>query len=85
MEETQKLVVKLNDGTEVEANIVTFLKDNELNKEYVLYTLGEDEDEVSVYASIFVEEETGYKLLPIQDEKEWEMVQAEIGKLAQDE
>lgn len=85
MQETQKILVKTPTGEEVEAKVITYLKDNELGKEYVLYTLEEDaEGDVAVYASIFVEKDNEYELLPIESDEEWRKIQEEIVKLAQD-
>lgn len=85
MEETQKITIQTEDGAEVEANVVTFLKDNETDKEYVLYTIDENvEGDVEVYASVFVEKENEYELLPIESDEEWKLIQEEIANLAQD-
>lgn len=83
MEETQKLTIKSEDGKEVEASVITFLKDEETNKEYVLYTFDDDNDEVEakIYASIFTENAQGYELLPIESEEEWKALQEEIVNL----
>lgn len=87
MEETQKLTIKSEDGKEVEANVITFLKDEESNKEYVLYTFDDDNDEVEakIYASIFVENVQGYELLPIESEEEWKALQEEIVNLTKEQ
>lgn len=85
MEETQKITIQTEEGTEVEANVVTFLKDNENGKEYVLYTIDEDvEGDVEVYVSVFVEKGDEYELLPIESDEEWKLIQEEIAILAQD-
>ena len=87
MEETQKLTIKTEDGKEVEANVITFLKDEETNKEYVLYTFDDDNDEVEakIYASVFVENASGYELLPIESEEEWKALQEEIVNLTKEQ
>ncbi len=87
MEETQKLTIKTEDGKEVEANVITFLKDDETNKEYVLYTFDGDNDEVEakIYASVFVENASGYELLPIESEDEWQALQEEIVNLTKEQ
>lgn len=85
MEETQKITIQTEEGAEVEANVVTFLKDNESGKEYVLYTIDENvEGDVEVYASEFIEKENEYELLPIESDEEWKLIQEEISALAQD-
>lgn len=87
MEETQKLTIKSEDGKEVEANVITFLKDDETNKEYVLYTFDDNNDEVEakIYASVFVENASGYELLPIESEDEWQALQEEIVNLTKEQ
>lgn len=87
MEETQKLTIKTEDGREVEANVITFLKDDETNREYVLYTFDDDNDEVEakIYASVFVEDASGYELLPIESEEEWKALQEEIVNLTNEQ
>ena len=84
MEETQKITIQTEEGTEVEANVVTFLKDNNTGKEYVLYTIDENvENDVEVYVSVFYEKGDGYELLPIENDDEWKLIQEEIASLAQ--
>lgn len=87
MEETQKLTIKSEDGKEIEANVITFLKDDETNKEYVLYTFDDNNDEVEakIYASVFVENASGYELLPIESEDEWQALQEEIVNLTKEQ
>lgn len=85
MEDTQKITIQTEEGTEVEANVVTFLKDNKTGKEYVLYTIDENVDgDVEVYVSVFVEKGDEYELLPIESDEEWKLIQEEIATLAQD-
>ena len=85
MEETQKITIQTEEGTEVEANVVTFLKDDKTGKEYVLYTIDENvEDDVEVYVSVFEEKGDTYELSPIESDEEWKLIQEEIAALAQD-
>lgn len=83
MEDIQKIIVKTEQNVEVEANVVTFLKDNETGKEYVLYTVDETGDDVEIYASIFVQNGSEYELLPIESDEEWKLIQEELAKLAE--
>lgn len=85
MDNIQRIMVRTEEGTEVEANVVTFIKDNESGKEYVLYTVDETiEEDIEVYASIFKENENGYELLPIESDEEWKLIQEEISRLAEE-
>lgn len=83
MDDIQKIIVKTEQNVEVEANVVTFLKDNETGKEYVLYTVDETGDDVEIYASIFVQNGSEYELLPIESDEEWKLIQEELAKLAE--
>lgn len=83
MEDIQKIIVRTEQNVEVEANVVTFLKDNETGKEYVLYTVDESGDDVEIYASIFKQGDSGYELLPIESDEEWKLIQEELAKLAE--
>ena len=83
MEDIQKIMVRTEQNVEVEANVVTFLKDNETGKEYVLYTVDESGDDVEIYASIFKQGDLGYELLPIESDEEWKLIQEELAKLAE--
>ena len=83
MEDVQKIMVRTEQNVEVEANVVTFLKDNETGKEYVLYTVDESGDDVEIYASIFKQGDSGYELLPIESDEEWKLIQEELAKLAE--
>lgn len=83
MEDIQKIMVRTEQNVEVEANVLTFLKDNETGKEYVLYTVDESGDDVEIYASIFKQGDSGYELLPIESDEEWKLIQEELAKLAE--
>ncbi len=50
------------------------------DKDYILYSLGEeiDADNEQAYVSILKQEGDNYSLVEIQDEKEWETVQKAI-------
>lgn len=88
MEETQRIIIKNQDGNEVEANVITFLKDENTNKEYVFYTFdnidSNDKVDAKIYASMIVENSSGYELLPIESEEEWKRLQEEIINLTQE-
>ena len=59
-------------------------------KEFILYTLGEEMDQVHerAYVSILEEKDNGYSLTEINDSKEWQEVQKAIEEdiaMAEDE
>lgn len=78
----------LNDeGQEVECEVLFTFESNETGKNYIVYTdntLDEDGD-TKVYASVYEPEDDDTKLLPIETEKEWEIIQTILEKLQNDE
>lgn len=74
----------LNDeGQEVECEVLFTFESNETGKNYIVYTdntLDEDGD-TKVYASIYEPENDDTKLLPIETEKEWEIIQTILDEL----
>lgn len=79
----KKLTFKVTeDGKEVSYEEVHTFTSND--KTYMIYTdNSEDEDgNVRVYASIY--DEKNKKLIPIEDDKEWELVQKELESIEND-
>lgn len=83
MEEIKSIDIITENGETITANVVTFLKDEETGREYVFYSFETDEslENRRIFASIFVSNENGYELLPIEDEEEWKNINEEIVKL----
>lgn len=77
MEENRLIVVDDN-GKEIEMEILFTFEDESRNKKYVLYTNPELEDG-EVYASSYDDEGN---LFPVEDEKEWEMIEEVFGAYA---
>ena len=75
MNETNRLIVVDDNGNEVEMEIIFTFVDDSKNKQYVLYTNPAEEDG-EVFASSYDDEGNLY---PIEDEKEWEMVEEVFG------
>lgn len=68
-------------GEEVEAEVLDiFTVDGYEDKEYILYTFGNEVDanNVEVFVSILKQEGDSFSLENIEDEKEWEEVQLAI-------
>ena len=75
MNETNRLIVVDENGNEIEMEIIFTFVDDSKNKQYVLYTNPAEEDG-EVFASSYDDEGNLY---PIEDEKEWEMVEEVFG------
>lgn len=84
-------IVDENDVEHVCEVILTF-ESTDYGKSYVLYhILGEDEDEneeIEIHASSFIPsegEEAGGDLFPIEDDKEWEMIEETLNTFLDEE
>lgn len=67
-------------GNEVLCEILFTFDSDEFNRSYILYVPVEtkdDDDEVEVLCSAYIPKEDGSvgQLLPVEDDKEWEMVE----------
>lgn len=73
-----KQFIKINDeaGNEIEVQVLLLFKLEEFNKEYIIYTLNETNDKnlTKIYASTFIENESGYELEDIASDLEWTKV-----------
>lgn len=73
-----KQFIKINDeaGNEIEVQVLLLFKLEEFNKEYIIYTLNETNDKnlTKIYASTFIEKESGYELEDIASDLEWTKV-----------
>ena len=76
MEEKKKIIVLDDAGNEKQADVLSAFKINKYNKEYILYTLNEtDENEmVKIYASELIQKDNMYTLGPIESDEEWAAV-----------
>ena len=85
----EKITFKLFDdeGKEVEYEVLFTFESNETNKNYVVYTDNEiDEDgNTKVYASIFNPEEENPVLLPIETDEEWKLIEGILTSLSSEE
>lgn len=94
-EERMTFKVIDNEGKEVECEVLFTFESEETNKNYIVYTdnTTDEEGNVKVYASIYNPEEEEPRLIPIETEKEWKIIetildelQAEIrGNIGEDE
>ncbi|MBE6714928.1 MAG: DUF1292 domain-containing protein [Ruminococcaceae bacterium] len=77
------ILVKRADGSEVECDILAAFDCETTGKSYIIYTDNElDENgNTCLYASVFDESEDGSRLLEIESEEEWQMVDELIDRM----
>ena len=77
MNEKQKFIVVDDKGKEIECEPLFTFESEETKKQYVVYTdNSKDKDgNVRVFASIYEVTDKGNKLLPIETEKEWKVIE----------
>ena len=71
------------DGTDFEVEVLDIFQVKGYdNKDYILYTRNKEiNNNIEVYISILQEKDGEYKLLNIEDEKEWETVQRAVDEM----
>lgn len=88
MEEKKRTIVVLDDsGNEKEAEILSAFSIKKYNKDYILYTLNEvdENDMVKIYASELIEKDNMYSLGPIDSDEEWSAVKQVMKDIAKNE
>lgn len=76
-EEVMTFKVMSDEGKEVECEVLFTFESEETKKNYIVYTDNtlDDEGNTKVYASIYNPNEAETKLLPIETEKEWKIIE----------
>lgn len=84
--ETSFFTVTNKDGKETEFEILFTFESDETNKKYIVYTDNTlDKDEyIKTYASIYEETDNVLKLTPIEDDKEWNLVEKLIAQATEE-
>ena len=82
-EETMTFKVINDEGKEVECEVLFTFESDETKKNYIVYTdnTTDEEGNVKVYASIYNPNETETKLLPIETDKEWKVIETILEEL----
>ena len=83
MEEKMTFKVVNDEGKEVECEVLFTFESDETKKNYIVYTdntLDEDGN-TKVYASIYNPDEDETKLLPIETDKEWKIIETILEEL----
>ena len=83
MEEKMTFKVINDEGKEVECEALFTFESDETKKNYIVYTDNslDDEGNTKVYASIYNPDEDETKLLPIETEKEWKIIETILEEL----
>ncbi len=76
-EEVMTFKVMNDEGKEVECEVLFTFESEETKKNYIVYTdnTTDEEGNTKVYASIYNPNEAETKLLPIESDKEWKIIE----------
>lgn len=76
-EEVMTFKVVNDEGKEVECEVLFTFESDETKKNYIVYTdnTTDEEGNTKVYASIYNPNEAETKLLPIETDKEWKIIE----------
>lgn len=81
----EKMTFKVIDdnGKEIECEVLFTFESTETNKNYIVYTDDtlDEQGNTKVYASIYNPGEDELKLLPIETDKEWKIIETVLNEL----
>jgi uncharacterized protein YrzB (UPF0473 family) len=82
-EETMTFKVINDEGKEVECEVLFTFESDETKKNYIVYTDNtiDEEGNTKVYASIYTPDQDETKLLPIETDKEWKIIETILNEL----
>jgi len=82
-DEIMTFKVTNEEGKEVECEVLFTFESDETKKNYIVYTDNtlDEEGNTKVYASIYNPEEEESKLLPIETDKEWKIIETILEEL----
>ncbi len=82
-EETMTFKVINDEGKEIDCEVLFTFESDETKKNYIVYTDNtiDEEGNTKVYASIYNPGEDETKLLPIETEKEWKIIETILDEL----
>ena len=82
-EELVKFKVTNNDGKEVECEVLFTFESDETKKTYVVYTDNsiDEEGNTRVYASTYDPKTDETKLMPIETDKEWKIIETVLNEI----
>ena len=72
-----------DEGKEIECEVLFTFESDETKKNYIVYTDNsfDEEGNVRVFASIYNPDEPETKLLPIESDKEWKIIETILEEL----
>lgn len=82
-DEIMTFKVTNDEGKEIECEVLFTFESDETKKNYIVYTDNtvDDDGNTKVYASIYNPEEEETKLLPIETDKEWKIIETILEEL----
>ncbi|MDD2435459.1 MAG: DUF1292 domain-containing protein [Bacilli bacterium] len=82
-DEKMTFTVVTDDGQEIECEILFTFESDETNKNYMVYTDNtvDEQGNTKVYASIYDPNDPETRLIPIEDEKEWKIIETILEEL----
>ncbi len=82
-EETMTFKVVNDEGKEIDCEVLFTFESDETKKNYIVYTDNtiDEEGNTKVYASIYNPDEDETKLLPIETDKEWKIIETILDEL----
>ena len=82
-EEVMTFKVMNDEGKEVECEVLFTFESEETKKNYIVYTDNtvDEEGNTKVYASIYNPDQDETKLLPIETDKEWKIIETILDEL----
>lgn len=82
-EETMTFKVLNDEGKEIECEVLFTFESDETKKNYIVYTDNtiDEEGNTKVYASIYNPDQDETKLLPIETDKEWKIIETILDEL----
>ena len=83
MDEKKKFMVLDENGKQVECEPLFTFESDETKKNYIVYTDNtvDEEGNTKVYASIYNPDQDETKLLPIETDKEWKIIETILEEL----
>ena len=82
-EETMTFKIINDEGKEIECEVLFTFESDETKKNYIVYTDNtlDEEGNTKVYASIYNPDQDETKLLPIETDKEWKIIETILDEL----
>lgn len=82
-EELMTFKITNDEGKEVECEVLFTFESDETKKNYIVYTDNtvDDEGNTRVYASVIKEDAGKTRLLPVESDKEWKIIETVLDEL----